>query len=130
MDEEDVLAANEAFYDVFRRGDVPGMEALWAQRADVACAHPGWAPLHGREHVLASWRAILSSGAPPVRCGDARVHSFGDGAFVVCEERLPGVTLLATNVYVREDGAWRMVHHHAGMIAEPDAPSGPTSSLN
>ncbi len=129
--DDDVLAANEAFYDVFRRGDVPAMEALWARRDDVACAHPGWGPLHGRERVLASWRAILSAGAPPVQCGDAVVYRLGDGALVVCEERLPGVTLLATNAYVLEDGAWRMVHHHAGMVAEPDeAPAGPPSALN
>jgi ketosteroid isomerase-like protein len=126
----DLLAANQAFYDVFRRGDVEAMEALWSRRADVACGHPGWAPLHGRDKVLASWRAILTAGAPPVQCGAARAHVLGDGAFVVCEELLPGVTLLATNVYVREDGVWRMVHHHAGMIAEPEEPTTTPSALN
>jgi hypothetical protein len=38
-------------------------------------------------------------------------------AFVVCVETLSGGRLAATNVFVREGGEWRIVHHHAGPIA-------------
>lgn len=27
--------------------------------------------------------------------------------------------LAATNAFVLEDGAWRMVHHHAGPLSQP-----------
>ena len=107
-DQEQVLAANEAFYTAFAAHDVPAMAALWAERAPVACIHPGWQPLRGREAVLASWRDILGGpGSPPIRCCDAVAHVLGETALVICIERFPGVELVATNVFVREDGAWQ-----------------------
>jgi argininosuccinate lyase len=35
---------------------------------------------------------------------------------VLCEEELDGGALAASNFFVREDGAWRLAHHHAGQI--------------
>jgi ketosteroid isomerase-like protein len=121
MDTE-ILAANEAFYQAFRREDPTAMDELWARRAPVACVHPGWGALLGRDRVMASWLAIMKNGAPPVRCVAPRVHRLGDAAFVICEEHIGGGRLIATNVFVQEDGQWRMVHHHAGPLAgrEPD----------
>jgi ketosteroid isomerase-like protein len=127
--DHDVRAANQAFYEAFRSGDLAAMDAVWARRIDVACAHPGWGALVGRDRVMASWRGIFDNEPPPVRCAEVRVHLLGEVAFVTCEERLPGVRLLATNLFVLEDGAWRMVHHHAGMIAAEEEPPSP-SSLN
>jgi ketosteroid isomerase-like protein len=123
-DEEQVLAANAAFYAAFAAKDADAMAALWARRAPVACIHPGWHALRGRDAVLASWRSILSGpGAPPISCSDARAHALGDTAFVICIEHIPGVELIATNVFVREDGEWRMVHHHASSVARGEAES-------
>ncbi len=119
-DHGEILAANEAFYAAFRRGDADAMDAIWAQRAEVACVHPGATPLHGREAVMESWEQILG-GPPPIQCVNPRVHQLGDAAFVICGERVPGGALVATNVFVSEDGAWRMVHHHAGPGVPPQA---------
>ncbi|HEX7836577.1 MAG TPA: nuclear transport factor 2 family protein [Kofleriaceae bacterium] len=118
-----ILAANEAFYDAFRREDPIAMNEIWARRAPVGCIHPGWDALFGRDRVMASWRAIMENGAFPIRCVGPRVQRFGDTALVICEEHLGGGRLIATNVFVREDERWRMVHHHAGPIAagEQDA---------
>jgi ketosteroid isomerase-like protein len=118
-DEAGVLAANAIFYEAFDQRDVAAMERLWARRVPVACIHPGWAPLFGRDDVLKSWHAILTGpGAPRISCTDPVVHALGDGsALVVCVEVLPGGAMVATNVFVREDGAWRMVQHHAGPVA-------------
>lgn len=125
-DEKQVLAANAAFYRTFAAKDADAMAALWARRAPVACIHPGWHPLHGRDAVVASWRGILSGpGAPPITCADAVAHVLGDAAFVICTERIPGVELIATNVFVREDDAWKMVHHHASSVAPPGAEAEP-----
>jgi len=119
--EREVLEANTAFYAAFARKDAEAMDALWAREAPVACVHPGWEPLLGREAVLDSWRRILlGGGAPPeIRCERASVHVQGDWAWVVCVEVLPGGVLAATNLFVREEGRWRMVHHHASPMAPP-----------
>ncbi len=116
--EAEILAANQAFYDAFSHHDVEAMEAVWSTRTDLACVHPGWDAIHGRREVLSSWRAILSSPeAPPVECSGAVARILGDLAYVVCSELLPGAELCATNVFVREGGAWKLIHHHAGPVA-------------
>ena len=114
----DVLAANAAFYRAFAERDLGAMDALWARAVRVACTHPGWRVLHGRDAVMESWRAILDGpDAPDITCARESVIP-GDGmAVVVCVESLRGGSLAATNVFVREAGEWRMVHHHAGPIA-------------
>ena len=114
----EVLEANEAFYRAFAARDVPAMEALWAVHAPVACVHPGWDVLDGREEVLRSFRAILESpAAPDVRCTMAQAHLLGEAAFVTCHELVSGARLVATNTFVREGGAWRLVHHQASQLA-------------
>jgi ketosteroid isomerase-like protein len=114
----EVLEANEAFYRAFAARDVDAMDEAWAREAPVACIHPGWDALDGRTEVLASFRAILESGsAPQVRCTLAQAHLLGDAAFVTCHEVLEGAVLVATNVFVREAGGWRICHHQAAPLA-------------
>jgi len=122
MDDSDaVLATNLEFYRAFTTRDAAAMDALWAQRAPVACVHPGWPALTDRAAVMESWRGILSSPqSPRIACYDERVFLYGDAALVVCEEELDGGTLVASNWFVREDGVWRMAHHQAGqLVARP-----------
>jgi ketosteroid isomerase-like protein len=110
-----VLAANQAFYDAFRERNLEAMDSLWARRTHVAIVHPGWTAIEGREAVMASWTGILTSPtAPEIHCCDAMAFVHGDSAFVVCTEDLGDDTLVATNVFVLEDGGWHIVHHHAG----------------
>ena len=127
-DERAVLAANAAFYEAFSERDLVSMEELWSESRAVACVHPGWTGVVGREAVLASWRSILEApSAPVVVCAREQVFVVGEVAFVLCVESIQGGNLLATNVFVREGGRWRMVHHHAGPIAagaDADAPPG------
>jgi ketosteroid isomerase-like protein len=116
--EVEVLTANDAFYDAFATRDIAAMEALWSRRTDLACVHPGWDAIIGRREVLSSWRAILSSPeAPAVECTAAVAHVMGEVAYVICNEMLPGAELCATNVFVKEEGVWKLIHHHAGPIA-------------
>jgi len=118
VDEVEVLAQNRAFYAAFRQRDLDSMDQLWATQAKVACVHPGWQPIRGRAQVMASWRAILGqSSVPQIRCEDASAHVLGDTAFVLCEEVLGEGRLVATNVFVREEDDWRLVHHQAGPMA-------------
>lgn len=116
-DADAVLAANLEFYRAFATRDVAAMEELWARAAPVACVHPGWPALAGRDEVMQSWVGILNSPeAPRIACYDERVFLYGDCALVVCEEELEGGTLVASNFFVREDGAWRIAHHQASQL--------------
>ncbi len=116
-DSDAVLAANLEFYRAFATRDLVAMEALWARRAPVACIHPGWPALADRDAVMQSWHGILANPeAPKIACYDEQVLLYGDAALVVCEEELEGGTLVASNLFVREDGAWRIAHHQAGQL--------------
>jgi ketosteroid isomerase-like protein len=122
-DSDAVLAANLEFYRAFGARDVAAMDALWARQSPVACIHPGWLALSDREAVMESWRGILANpGAPRIACFDERVMLYGDTALVICEEELDGGTLIASNLFVREDGAWRIAHHQAGQLVARRSP--------
>ena len=123
-DEDAILEANDAFYRAFDQRDLEALAAVWAAHAPVACIHPGWAPLQGRESVIASWKSIMEGQPPRIACFGARAYVFGDSGFVICSERLEGGTLAATNVFAREGGAWKLVHHQAGPQPEPVDPAG------
>jgi ketosteroid isomerase-like protein len=130
-DADAVLAANLEFYRAFAARDVEGMDAIWARRAPVACLHPGWTVLDERDEIMASWQGILASPeAPRIACYDERVLVYGDVALVLCEEELEGGTLAASNLFVREDGLWRIAHHHAGQIVRRQAAPRPRPRLN
>jgi ketosteroid isomerase-like protein len=116
----EIVAANQAFYDAFRSQDALAMDTVWARAAPVACIHPGWGPLIGRDAVMACWLAIMAAGAPPVRCLAPRVQLLGEVAYVICDELIGDNRLIATNVFVREAGRWLLVHHHAGQVLDSD----------
>jgi ketosteroid isomerase-like protein len=115
---EAVLAANEAFYAAFNQKDLDAMGAAWAKSDDIGCIHPGWNLLRGRDEVMQSWRNILANPEQPrLVVGGASVFFLGDGAIVLCRELVGGAPLAATNIFVREAGAWKLLHHHSGPVA-------------
>lgn len=117
LEREAVLFANDAFYEAFRATDAAAMDRLWARSTPVVCIHPGWQALHGREDVMQSWQAIFDGGATPtdIQCRGARVLPMGkEGAVVLCYEQIGQAVLVATNLFVKEEGEWRLIHHHAG----------------
>lgn len=127
-----VLAANEAFYRAFAARDLAAMDRIWARAVEVACLHPGWTPLLGRDAVMESWAGILGNpSAPDIRCLEAQVTTYGEVAMVICYEVVERGCLVATNLFVREQGAWKLFHHQAGPTeAKPlgaAMPGGPAS---
>jgi ketosteroid isomerase-like protein len=131
-DTDAVLNANLDFYRAFNERNIKTMEALWATSAPVLCVHPGWTAVTGRDLVLRSWRDILTNpDAPRVMVHDDRAFLYGDLAIVQCEEELDTGHLVATNMFIRENGAWKMIHHQASPLVvrgaeEPQRRPSPT----
>ncbi|HUF87170.1 MAG TPA: nuclear transport factor 2 family protein [Thermohalobaculum sp.] len=114
-----VLDANEAFYRAMRAGDLDAMEALWARGRQVSCTHPDGPAIFGRGAVMASWRMILRHQPPEIHASEPQAIVTGRSAMVLCRERIGPIELMASNAWVREDGAWRMVNHQAAQVPGP-----------
>lgn len=114
-DEQAVLAANDAFYRAFALKDYAGMDALWARSVPVASVHPLGEIVLGRDWVMETWGLIFKDpNQPRVVMGDAYAWMLGaDAAYVTCREFAAGGALVSTNLYVREEGEWRIAHHHS-----------------
>ncbi|RMD63303.1 MAG: DUF4440 domain-containing protein [Alphaproteobacteria bacterium] len=111
----ELLFVNEAFYHAFQTRDVAAMEALWARHVPVVCIHPGWRAMATRDEIMASWHGILTSpDAPDIACCGANGRLVGGVGVVVCYEQMDDRVLVATNLYIREEGAWKLIHHQAG----------------
>jgi ketosteroid isomerase-like protein len=118
-----VRRANAAFYEAFEGRDLDAMSDIWDHTDQVACVHPGWAILQGWAAVAASWYALFDG---PQRLQfivtDERVEVVGDVAWVTCNENLldtgAAQAVAATNLFVRRDGGWRLVHHHGSPVAQ------------
>ena len=116
-----VLFANDAFYVAFANQDFQAMEFVWSERDAVTCIHPGWDVLTDRDEVMESWEQILSNPTPTnISCKSPTVHVFAETAYVVCHEMLDQGYLVATNLFIKEDGQLKMIHHQAGAAPLPD----------
>ena len=125
-DHDAVLALNQAFYRAFAKRDYAAMDTLWAAELPVSCIHPGWAALFGREAVMTGWQDLMRGASmPAITVRGERVLLYTDTALVLCEELLGNAVLAAANLFVREDGAWRLAHHQSGPIADPRAAVAP-----
>ncbi|MEM9140772.1 MAG: nuclear transport factor 2 family protein [Pseudomonadota bacterium] len=116
-DRSDLIETNDHFYRLMRAGDLEGMADFWSRDRLVSCTHPGRAMLIGREAVMGSWRAILTSSPPSIWPGSPMAVISGSTAFVLCIERVDGSELMASNGFVVEDGAWRMLNHQAAFLS-------------
>ncbi len=117
------LDANAAFYRAFAAADAEAMAEIWARRLPVACVHPGARVIIGRAAVVRSWQQLLRRRAA-IRFVEPGIVSLGEVAIVSGYEQFAdGVLLAVTNIFAVEDGHWRMIHHHAGQIAQGRMPA-------
>ena len=124
----EVEAANTALYAAFESADVDAMYALWddEQPGAVVCVHPGWPMLRGRSQVLRSWSAVMASTSYiQFFLTDVEVHITGEVAVVTCVENVlttisqdagNNAAVVATNIFVRRDGVWRLQVHHGSPV--------------
>ncbi len=120
-EEEEVLAANLAFYEALRSMDIARMEAVWLQEDWVRCLHPGWELLLGWDEVQRSWAAIFhSTGHMLISISRALVQIVGETAWVSCledvtvaqKDGISSALIETTNIFVRHRGRWLLVHRH------------------
>jgi ketosteroid isomerase-like protein len=112
------------FYAALNRmanGDATSLADIWSQGGDVTTMHPIGGREVGWERVRDSFRKVAEIASEGrVRLDDQIVGVTGDLAYELGSERgqlkLAGhpVTIdhRVTNVYRREAGQWKMVHHH------------------
>jgi uncharacterized protein (TIGR02246 family) len=116
-------AAERAFYAALAEGDLDRMMALWADDDAAICNHPGGPRLIGRDAIRASFREIFAGGGVRVsvvgvqawRTPDVAVHSLIERIAVEGRGGSQTVDVVATNVFVRSGGGWRILVHHAGV---------------
>lgn len=120
-DMQAVLAANRAFYEAFNERDVEAMGQLWAETDDVTCIHPHRAVIAGHRDVMRSWRAILTNpDQPKIVFATETPRIVGDIGIVAGREVVAGVPIVATNLYRREAGSWKIIHHHGSPVLHTD----------
>jgi ketosteroid isomerase-like protein len=134
------------FYDALASGDLERVMGSWSDEDEAVCVHPGGPRIVGHAAVRASFQAILSDGALPVRLHSVRRNDSADCSIHHVVERIDVATadgtrtawVLATNVYRKTPQGWRLVLHHAspGSVRQPqptagsDAPDSGPSTLH
>ena len=127
-DEEEVLAANRAFYAALHSLDISQMAQVWLHEDWVKCLHPGWELLMGWDEVQGSWEEIFRSTQQLlVSVSRPLVHVAGDVAWICCLENvttanqsdISSALVEATNIFQRRQGRWFLVHHHTTPLAQP-----------
>jgi ketosteroid isomerase-like protein len=128
--EDEVHEASSQFYAGLTRmieGDLSVLEGIWSHDAAVTAMHP----VGGRE---VGWEAVRNSFLPftelasngSVELHDQRIRVLGDVAYEVGIESgkftLAGQPITVghrvTNIYRREGGGWKIIHHHTD-ISQP-----------
>jgi len=121
MDDQDmaIISANRKFYAAFDNADMAEMKTIWSGDCEISVIHPGRGPLHGWQDVMSSWEAILAGcNHTGISVAGERVYRIQDMAYVICTEMLQQNELTATNIFIREEDGWKMVHHQAGVLAQ------------
>ena len=125
--EDEVRTASAQFYAALNSmmvGDAAPLAEVWSHGADVSTMHPiggreaGWDEVRGSFEQVAG---LASGGHAEIR--DQTIQVAGDMAYEVGIEQ--GQATLAgeqiaiehrvTNVYRREAGGWKIVHHHTDL---------------
>jgi len=125
--EDEVRTASAQFYaalDSMMVGDAAPLAEVWSHAADVSTMHPiggreaGWDEVRGSFEQVAQ---LASGGHGELR--DQSIQVAGDMAYEVGIEQgqitLAGEQIAiehrVTNVYRREAGGWKIVHHHTDL---------------
>ena len=122
--EDEVRGASDKFYSALNRmlnGDAGPLGDIWSHSATVTTMHPIGGREVGWDQVRGSWEQLAQLATQgQVRLSDQFIQVAGDVAYELGVEH-PQLTLggqpvtgdiRVTNIYRRESGAWKVVHHH------------------
>ena len=123
-EEDEVREASKQFYAALNRmanGDAGPLADIWSHDAAVTTMHPIGGRQVGWDKVRGSFGQVAKlASAGKVKLVNQIVHVAGEMAYELGVERgqlkLAGQKVAiadrVTNVYRREGGAWKIVHHH------------------
>ena len=129
--EDEIRQASEQFYEALNRminGDPEPMMEVWSHGSDVATMHPLGGRETGWEEVRASWEQVaqgFSDGQVSIEdlvvvpLADDVAYTLGTehGQASLGDERV-GIDWRVTNIYRRDEGEWKVVHHHTDVSPE------------
>jgi ketosteroid isomerase-like protein len=124
---DEVREASRRFYAALNRmlhGDPASLTEIWSHDAEVTTMHPiggrevGW---DGVRRSFEQVSTIASNGHVDLK--DQRIEVVGDLAYEIGTEQgaadfageSVSIGQRVTNVYRREAGAWKIVHHHTDL---------------
>lgn len=127
--DEAVLAANDGFYAALNTmftGDAGPMLAVWSHEDDVTYMGPTGDYDRGWDAVQENWEAqaalklggrVEPADISVIRGEDVAVISnYEEGENTNADGEVVKVKLRGTNIYRKEDGAWKMVGHHTDTL--------------
>jgi hypothetical protein len=124
--EHEVRRASDQFYTALNQmlseGDPGPVMAVWSQGQHGSTMHPIGGREVGRDQILAAWKQAGSAFSEGRAAVDdlVVVPLTEDVAYTIGTERFEGKVggepirgeWRATNIYGREDGGWKIMHHH------------------
>lgn len=127
-DEDEVRQTSERFYaavESMLNGDASAMSDVWSHGATASAMHPLGGRQVGWDAVRESWEnAAEAFEGGSIDVSDLEVSILGAGAaYTTGVEHVQATVggqslsfeIRATNVYAREGGTWRIVHHHTDL---------------
>ena len=123
--EDEVRQASERFYAALNKmanGEASSMSTVWAHGGDVTTMHPIGQREVGWEQVRPVWEQVASMCSEGqirlrnqlIRVGTDLAYEVGmeEGQITMAGERV-AFNGRVTNIYRREGGEWKIVHHHS-----------------
>src|SRR3990170_694335 len=122
--EDAVRSASGQFYAALNRmlnGDAGPLAEIWSHSAAVTTMHPIGGREVGWDKVRDTWEQVAKLAADGQgKLRDQLIQVVGDMAYELGTEqgsvKLAGhqvsIEHRVTNIYRRESGAWKVVHHH------------------
>ena len=121
---DEVRSASQRFYSALNRmvnGDAALLGDIWSHGAGVTTMHPIGGRETGWDQVGGAWAQVAQLASDgQVTLNDQAIQASGDMAYEVGVERgqlklagdLVNIEQRVTNIYRKEAGGWKIVHHH------------------
>ena len=126
--EKEVRDANDQFYTALNAmftGEFAPIEAIWSHQSDISYRGPfddnmnGWAAVGPEFKKVAEMKL-----GGRITCNNLVIHAGENLGYVVCVEegenngpdgKMVKVSHRATSIFRRENGQWKLVHHHTDL---------------